>query len=131
MNPEASSAPGARPVPPVVWWALWAAIASGLVLMYAVLPVAEGAKGAGESLAWFPAIPLIASVVVRWVLFPRVRNTPLGLPVFVIGLSLAEGSALIGHFLVPGQRETYFAAAVFAVGQFIPLFARPGGEARR
>jgi len=45
-------------------------------------------------------------------------------PVFIIGLALAEGSGLLGIFLVPELSLTYFVLAMLGLVQFIPLFAK-------
>ena len=46
------------------------------------------------------------------------------MPVFIIGLALAEGSGQLGILLGAKDRDTLFALAVVGVLQFAPVFVR-------
>ena len=113
----------ARKTPPtLVWWVLWFSITAGLVAIHATIPVAEAEATTGP-LKHLPMIPLLASSAIRWVVLPRVTEGWRALPLFIVGLILAEAGSLIGLFLVPDLRQTYLVLGVAGLAQYIPFFA--------
>lgn len=110
------------PNPLLVWWILWFAILSGLVMLFFFLGGGATTPSAGP-LTYFPLIPLALGAFVRWVVLPRMKTATQALPVFMIGLALSEGSGILSFVLVPEMRNTYFILALLGVIQFIPLFA--------
>jgi hypothetical protein len=63
---------------------------------------------------------------------PRYTEITRALPVFVVGLALAEACGILGIFLGGPYRDDLFVLAVLGVAQFAPLFAgkmaRPAGS---
>ena len=78
----------------------------------------------GPFLALLGLIPVAISVLIRWIVLPRVPTAEAGLVFFVIGIAMAEASCFIGLFLFPAYKEVFFAFSVLGIAQFIPFFAR-------
>ena len=110
--------------PIFIWWILWAGIGFGLVAMYALLGRNEPPKADGLPVPspYVLAAPLLLSCVVRWLVLPRMPTRRKALPVFIIGLALAEGAGQLGILLGAKDRDTLFALAVVGVLQFAPVF---------
>lgn len=113
------------PVAPVfIWWIIWATILCGLVMIYVFLgrrPPVEG-MARGGSLDYLGLAPLAMSVVLRWLVLPRIDRATAALPVFVIGLALGEACGILGIFLSARPAEL-FALGLLGVLQWAPLFA--------
>jgi hypothetical protein len=108
-------------VPPaILWWIIWFAITGGLTIVYFVLGHPPS-QPPDESLKYLPVGPLFISCVIRWFVLPRFSGTR-ALPVFMIGLVLAEASGLLGIFIVPSMKEDYFILSLLGLVQFFPLF---------
>jgi hypothetical protein len=117
-----------------VWWIIWGAILSALIVIYLFLgrrPVEPAAVG-----KVFPdlagLIPLFVSIVIRWLVLPRYTDATRALPLFVVGLALAEACGILGIFLGGPYRDDLFVLGVLGVLQFAPLFVgkmtRPAGS---
>ncbi len=110
----------------LVWWIAWAAILTGLLVIYFVLgrgpvkPVAE--KDLLKHLVGL--IPLFVSIVIRWLVLPRFDSLQRAFPIYIVGLALAEGCGLLGIFLGGPFRDDLFVLGVLGVTQFVPIFAR-------
>jgi hypothetical protein len=107
--------------PKIIWWALWSAIAGGLLAIHAIIPVVA-AEPTPSPLKHLPMIPLLASSALRWIVLPRITEGFRALPLFIVGLVLAEGGSLLGLFLVPDLRQTYLVLGVAGVAQYVPFF---------
>jgi hypothetical protein len=115
-----------QPAPIFIWWILWAGNGTGLVAMYALLgrhgtPTSDSLP---EVSPYVLAVPLLLSCVVRWLVLPRMLTRRKALPVFIIGLALAEGAGQLGILLGAKDRDTLFALAAVGVLQFAPVFVR-------
>ena len=110
----------------LVFWIVWGSILAGLVLIYVMLgrgpvnPVV--AADLTVNLAGF--VPLFVSVVVRWLVLPRCREVMMVLPIYIVGLALAEACGLMGIFLGGPYRESLFVLGVLGVTSYVPLFAK-------
>lgn len=110
--------------PKIVLWILWFAITFGLVVIYSFASPPAPAGGQGSNpLQYLPLLPLAISVFIRWVLLTRVKSIAAALPVFVIGLAMAEGCGIIGMFIVPQLKQTYLVLALLGLFQFVPFWA--------
>jgi hypothetical protein len=111
----------------VVWWFLWAALLSGIFTIYGFLGGSSGRSVPlpADSPLWLAGVaPFVASVIVRWVVLPRMPSAPKALPVFVVGMAIAESSCFLGLFLFPAHKLELFALSVVGILQFAPHFAR-------
>jgi hypothetical protein len=108
--------------PPLIWWLIWAAIATGLIGLSIFVPASS--KPGIAALRYAPLVPLLLSSGLRWLVLPRVNDGTRAFPIFVVGLALAEGSAVLGLFLVPELRTTYVALGLLCVGLYAPTYAR-------
>ncbi len=107
----------------LVWWILWFAILMGLVIIYTVVSPGISGKPDGP-VRYLPALAVAASSFVRWILIPKETDATKALSLFLIGLALAEGCGILGIFLVPDLKQTYFLLAVIGIAQFAPFFAK-------
>jgi hypothetical protein len=107
----------------VVWWAMWAAFQAGIFFIYYFLRT-PGELAPDSSPVWLAgAVPFLLSVVVRWAVLPRAANARLALPLFVVGIALAEASCFLGLFIFPAHRASLFYLSAAGIFQFIPTFA--------
>jgi hypothetical protein len=118
--------------PLLVWWIIWAAILTGLCLIYFVL----GRRSLPADLPPEQALtglvglgPLFVSVILRWLVFPRMTEARPALAWFIVGLALAEACGILGIFLGGPYRDDLFVLGVLGVAQWVPLFARRIGAA--
>lgn len=111
----------------LVWWIIWGADLVALVLIYVLL--GRGPQGAKELLpetvltGLVGLVPLLVSVVIRWLVLPRYTEMGRALVMFIIGLSLAEGGGLLGIFLGGPYRDDLFVFGLFGLVQYLPIFA--------
>lgn len=117
----------------LVWWILWAAILAGLVLTYLLLAPDPVKPPAGRNpLAGLVGLaPLFVSIVIRWLVLPRFSDPKPALPMFVVGLALAEACGVLGIVFGGVYRDDIFLLGVLGVVQFVPFFAGQYLEPRR
>lgn len=116
-------APKTAPAP-LVWWILWFAILFGLVTIYTFLGQSPAvAAGPTSSLRFVPILPAVASGFIRWMLLPKANPNGAAMGLFLIGLALAEACVILGIFLAPDLKQTYFVLGLLGVAQFAPFFA--------
>src|SRR6478736_2108701 len=87
--------------PLLVWWIVWAAVLTGLVILYLVfgrgpLPPVNR-QDLVVNLAGF--VPLFISIIVRWLVLPRFDDLTRAFPMFIAGLALAESCGVLGIFI--------------------------------
>lgn len=124
-----------QPVPRIIFWVIWFALLSGVLVMnFAIAPPEKPPiSDAGNSLLWLVAVvPLLISALVRWFVLPRATTAQTALPVFIIGMALAESTAILGMFVFSGHRAELVALGLLGIGQFMPTFAaKLGGDTNR
>ncbi len=120
-SPQSFSPP---PPPPLVWWALWAAFQIGIVVYYFFLTQSKSAGSHPEPDPWALAlIPVLISGALRWSYFPKITNGAQALPIFVVGIAMAETTYFIGNSVFPSHRLLLFGAAFLGILQYVPVFA--------
>lgn len=107
---------------PLIWWSLWFGITVGLIAIHGVIPQGETTPTTG-ALRYLPLLPLLVASAIRWLVLRRMTDGLRAFPLFVLGLAMAEGSSLLGLFIVPELRQTYLALGVLALVQYAPFFA--------
>lgn len=112
----------------IVWWILWGAILSGLVMIYVFLgrgrPVPQNLTPEQMFTGLIGLVPMVVSVVVRWLVLPRISDMNRALAVFVFGLAMAEACGILGIFFGGPYRDDLFVLGVFGILQFVPIFAK-------
>lgn len=121
---------------PVVFWVIWSAILSGLLIMqfFAGGGIPTGG-GQGKEPAIYQVISLgiaAASLFVRFVIIPRLKGLEKKLPAMIVGLALAEGIGIIGMFAIPHQHAStrlfMLGTAIVCIVLSAPVYAKfPGG----
>lgn len=110
--------------PPTIatWWIVWFALIVGVTVVYNVIQPSPS-QSLNETLRYLPIMPLLLSSIVRWFILPRAKHAGQAFAMFIVGLALAEGCAILGLFLVPDMKATYLCLGLLGIAQFIPLFA--------
>lgn len=110
--------------PRIILWVIWFALFSGVLVMNFAIPASENTPASGDSPLWLVAVlPLAISALVRWFVLPRTTSIPAALPVFIIGMALAESAAIAGIFIFPAHRTELVALGLIGIAQFMPFFA--------
>ncbi len=110
----------------LVWWIAWAAILSGLIVIYLLLGRGPMKPAADKDVLkhLVGLVPLFVSIVIRWLVLPRFDSLQRAFPIYIVGLALAESCGLLGIFLGGPFRDDLFVLGVLGVTQFVPIFAR-------
>lgn len=112
----------------MVWWILWAAFQSGIVILYHNLSTAATGQPQSESLSssvWYAAlVPAAISAVIRWLVLPRIRIAQTALVVFIIGIATAEMTCFLGLFIFPAHQQELFQVSLLGIFQFLPYYVR-------
>jgi len=123
-SPPQSSEANSVPFQILIWWIIWFGVFSGLGVVYFVFGRRELVPMDASSPIGLVALgPLVMSALVRWLLLPRIRDIKMALPIFVIGLGLAEGAGVLAVLLGGAYRNELVLLSALAVLQFIPIFA--------
>ena len=110
----------------LIFWMIWGSILAGLVVIYAVLgqgPV-KPVVAADLPVNLAGIVPLFVSIVIRWLVLPRCQGFSRVLPIYIVGLALAEACGLLGIFLGGPYRESLFVLGVLGVTSYAPLFVK-------
>lgn len=110
----------------LIFWVIWGSVLAGLVVIHFVLgqePV-KPAVAADLPVNLVGVVPLFVSIVIRWLVLPRCHDFTRVLPVFVVGLALAEACGLLGIFLGGPYRDSLFVLGVLGVTSYVPLFVK-------
>ncbi len=111
----------------LVWWILWAGILSGLVIIYVLLgraPAKAPLPGENPLTGLIGLAPLFVSIIIRWLVLPRLTGLRQALPMFIVGIALAESCGLLGIFLGGIYKDDLFLLGVLGVTQYVPVFAK-------
>ena len=110
----------------LVFWIIWGSILAGLVMIYVLLGQGPVKPVVATDLAVNLAgvVPLFISVVVRWLVLPRCRDVMMVLPIYIVGLALADACGLMGILLGGPYRESLFVLGVLGVTSYVPLFVK-------
>lgn len=126
-NPTTKKPPTAQ-----VEWLFWSAITAGLIVIYfGVNPrtAPPGTAKVPDALAFIGLLPLALSAAVRWMLLPRLPEPQKRLPIFILGVALAESCGLLGIFLGGPHKDTLFVLSLLGLAQFFPaLLPRPASS---
>ena len=123
----------------LVFWVIWFAILSGLLMMQFMLgggiPTGNNAPGASlPPIAFIALGEVLASTAVRWLVLPRFTAFPRKLAWMLVGIALSEGAGFFEIFLVPRNqpetRQFVLALAVFGIVQFAPIYATSSDDGR-
>lgn len=105
---------------------IWGALLSGVIMIhqFVQVPAQDPLPGSSGSSLWLVSVvPLTISSMIRWLVLPKVKSAPAALPVFIIGMALAEATFLLGKFLFPAHEKELMVLGVLGILQFIPIFA--------
>ena len=65
---------------------------------------------------------MLISTVIRWVVLPRIEEITKALPIFIVGMAMAEGCGISGIILGGAHKNLLFAAGVLGILQYAPTF---------
>lgn len=113
-----------KPVPKaMMFWILWGSILMGMPMIYFVLKPDSTSQQTNPMFAFIALSPLLISLVLRWALLPRMTTSQKALPLFIVGMAMAEGCGIVGLILGGDYRHWLFLAGLLGVLQYIPFFA--------
>lgn len=116
-------------------WLIWFAILAGLFIMNHFLApeVSKGAEVITTGLSVFVLAGIggvVAGMLIRWLVIPRLASLESKLPAMVVGLALCELGAILSLFVVPAellsQRQLLFIVSVMGIALSAPTYARSG-----
>ncbi|MDB6165400.1 MAG: hypothetical protein JWQ83_540 [Lacunisphaera sp.] len=108
-----------------VWWTIWAFLLADLLGIYSVLgrgPLPPPTPNPFANLVGL--VPLFVSIIIRWLVLPRVTERSRGFFMFIVGLALAEGCGIMGIFLGGPYRDSLVVLGALGIAQFMPFFAK-------
>lgn len=111
----------------LVWWVVWGAILTGLVIIYLFLGRTKPLPppSAENSLQGLVALgPMFVSIVIRWLVLPRATDPNRAFVMFILGIALAEGCGIIGIFSGGPYRDSLFVLGVLGIAQYVPFYAK-------
>ena len=106
----------------MIWWFLWISFLVGICVIYNALGKQAGSRPDPFPWQWF-ALPVFFSMVVRWIVLPRINQAQMALVAFVLGIAFAESACFMGLFIVPSHRADLFLLSALGIFQFMPYFA--------
>ncbi len=121
---------GQNQTKPLVFWIIWFAIFNGLFFLqfFAAGGIPKG-ENEGEAPLAFVAIAgalALASMVIRFLVIPKLDTLEKLLPAMLFGLALAESVGIVGMFLIgkqfPETRLALFVTSVSAAAAFAPIY---------
>ena len=109
----------------LLWWVLWGSFMVGVFVIYfALRPASIESRLPGSPTLWpVGVVPTFASILVRWVLLPRLSDPRAALASFLIGLSLAEAPCYLALFWFRVYQDQFFVLSALGIAQFMPLYA--------
>lgn len=126
------------PKPPqaLVFWILWFAILSGLVMIqfFAGGGIPKGADQGDPPVWLLLATGGLALLVlgIRFILIPRIKSVPKKLPAMIVGLALSEGVGFLGIFAVgkefPTTQLSCLVLAICCMVSLAPVYAKERAE---
>lgn len=121
------------PNPPTtfVFWIIWFAIFNGLFFLqfFAAGGIPKGENEGDAPLAFVAIAGALAltSMVIRFLVIPKLDTVEKLLPAMIVGLVLAESVGIVGMFLIgkefPETRLALFVTSVSAVAAFAPIYS--------
>jgi F0F1-type ATP synthase membrane subunit c/vacuolar-type H+-ATPase subunit K len=125
-----SDSPSNKPPEKLQFWIIWFAVMGGVpVLIFAIKggwPSGEEPEGVSLFLLAFCLLGVIASVIIRWAVLSRISTAESLMKFMIIGLALAESTALFGMFLIddqyPQTQQITYIASLLGMLQFAPTY---------
>lgn len=104
---------------------IWCAITTGLIVIYFTVGqdhAKTAATPAPAALAFIGILPLAFSTAMRWMMLPRMTEPQKRLPLFIVGVALAESCGVLGIFLGGEHKDTLFVLSLLGLAQYFPAF---------
>ena len=111
----------------LVRWFIWGAMLTSLLSIGTVFGLLRAPEPVGDNplLNLVALVPLFVSVVIRWLVLPRLDvDGKSGLPMFILGVALGEASGLLGVFLGGPYHDDLFILGALGIVQYVPFFQR-------
>ena len=107
----------------MVFWVIWFAILSGVPIFIFYIesgwPTGIDQGEASLPLLAFTLSGAAVSTILRWAIIPRVTTAESLMRFFVVGVALAEGTALFGIFLIedefPETKQVAYVASILGM----------------
>lgn len=118
---------------PMIFWIIWFAIFAGMPVIYytAVPKPTEGAEEVEQVYSLFTFIAIAAcsiSMIIRWLVIPRMKTHEQLLQAMIMGVALAEGAGIIAMFVVPveqvSEKSLMLSMSVACLLLSAPIYAK-------
>ena len=108
----------------IVMWVIWFAILQGLfvIRLFAApkfTPEQEAMPLVISPIAWIALGSACISMIVRWLIIPRITEMQPRLTAMIVGLALAEGGGILGMFACYNAQESTLLFTVSAACVFL------------
>ena len=108
-----------------IWWLVWVALLIGILFIYIEIGISKVIYDDPDmTMDYLGLQPLIVSVIIRWVVLPRLTHARAAFQLFIIGIVLAESASYIGLFLAQQWKEELFFLGLLGMIQFVPVFLK-------
>lgn len=112
----------------MIWWIIWGSVLLGLILIYMLLvqgkPLPASAPTSELPVNLAGVAPLFVSIILRWLVLPRMTDPTRAFVLFIVGISLAEACGILGTFLGGPYRDSLFMLGVLGITQYVPFYAK-------
>jgi hypothetical protein len=108
----------------LVMWVVWAVQLAALVGCYLYVASDRAETPAPQLINLIGVGPFFLSVIIRWLAMPRVKDPMRLVVLFLVGCAMGELCGFLGIFFGGAHEQIMFVLGLFAVGQFLPIFAR-------
>jgi hypothetical protein len=106
----------------IAWWLVWTSILAQQLLLHTWRHVSfEDNPSFSRTTYVVVLMPLMGSIVLRWLVWPRTKLVGSSFAVFLAGLVLAAMSGLSVTFLAVPYREITFLFCLAGVLEFVPI----------
>ena len=110
-----------------VWWLIWGGFLTQQLYLHRWTGLSlwtDNSPGFNRTTYAVLLLPLLISVLLRWLVLPRVQSTSNAFGVFVAGLVLAAMSGLSVSFLDVPYKEISFLLCLLGIGEYVPAATR-------
>ena len=114
----------------VILWIIWV----NIILAVVFLRVFLGEKNPTEQpldagIVIVSSFLLFGSLIIRTLILPKRDHNPL--PLFLVGIGLAEAFVFVGIFLIPYYQDLFLAMSIACITSYIPVFIQEPGQAEQ
>jgi hypothetical protein len=106
----------------LAYWIVWVFLFTSVICYRFVLGVDNPEEEPLLTPPFFLSLSLVfCSLVCRVLILPRGKNK---IPIYVVGIAMAESLSLVGIFLMPYYQDFFTAMSLAAILCYLPIFIK-------